>query len=644
MVYHAAPGLLPGGFLGVDVFFVISGYLITGILVTSDEPLGTALKTFWVRRIRRILPALMVCILGTLLLGMAILPPDPFQTLARSAIAAVFSVSNILFWRQPRGYFHEAAGDNPLIHTWSLGVEEQFYLLYPLLLLILARWRRHWLVPALVAGTVLSFAFALWLKSQSPAAAFYLLPSRAWELGVGALTWFAAQRLADRVPPAWAADALCLLALVAITGSLVLLNGQTGSVGWGALPAVLGAALLIFGATSTRGIGRLLSLKVLVGIGLISYSLYLWHQPLLALSRVAFADFANLRTTIMPLILLASFPLAWASWRFVERPLRSPAFAPAKALGGIALAGGAVCALAAVITAQSGMPARFSPELLQVVALQDRENRDRIKRGQCALRNDGWRSPPGACTSPAGAKPTIAVIGDSHASALFPIIAQEAEASGKSALLMFAGRCRPVTGAHEPKRNRDRCNKYPLEVREYLAATPSVDTIILAYHWNALVEPRAPVLPKVGAAEEVADLVRALASDGRRVLLMDPIPMPDMPGIPAAYAAGLGDRPIPVGIPYEEYRARTAPVRAMLDQVQVDRLQRFDPGTLLCDAARNACALSKDGSILFRDRHHLTTEGAAIALRSGLLEAALEGPENQARAFRSTMYRERSTD
>ncbi len=628
MVYHAAPSLLPGGFLGVDVFFVISGYLITGILVSSDEPLGVALKTFWVRRIRRILPALLVCILGTLLLGMAILPPDPFQTLARSAIAAVFSVSNIFFWRQPRGYFHGAAGDNPLVHTWSLGVEEQFYLLYPLLVLIVARWRRQWLVPAITIGTVFSFAFALWLRTQDPAAAFYLLPSRAWELGIGALTWFAAQHLAGRRVRPWAADWLGFVALIALAGSFVLLNGRTGSVGWGALPAVLGAALLILCAAPERGIGRLLSLKFVVGIGLISYSLYLWHQPLLALSRVAFADFESLRTTIAPLALLASVPLAWASWRFIERPLRSAQFAEPKALGGIALAAGAACAMALLIISNRGIPARFAPEVQRVIELQSREDRERVERGQCALRNEGWRSPPGTCLVPAGGAPKIAVIGDSHASALFPVISKEAERRGQSAVLAFAGRCRPIDNGNDPNTDRKRCASYSRQVVEYLDATPSVEAVVLAYHWNALVDPAAPILPREGAAGEVAALIAALAGNDRRVLVMDPVPMAKVPGIPATYAANLGGRAIPAGETYQEYRERTAPVRAMLDAVQVERMQRFDPGPLLCDLENGACELTKNDRILLRDNHHLTTEGAEIALRSGLLEAALAGPEN----------------
>ena len=277
IVFHAAPGFLPGGFLGVDVFFVISGYLITGILLAANDVPGRTLWSvmaqFWMRRIRRILPALLLCLAGTLALGAAVLAPADYDALARSALAAAFSVSNIWFWRQPRGYFHDDIGDAPLVHTWSLGVEEQFYILYPAGLLLILRYRPTLVLPLLAAGTVASFSLAQFATERSSDAAFYLLPTRAWQLGVGALVWLLVEGRGWRA----ASDGnraigavLPLIGMAAIAVSFAAIDKGDAIPAAGALPATLGAALFVGAASAQTGPGRWLAMRLPVAIGLIS--------------------------------------------------------------------------------------------------------------------------------------------------------------------------------------------------------------------------------------------------------------------------------------------------------------------------------------------------------------------------------------
>lgn len=627
MVYHAAPGLLPGGFLGVDVFFVISGYLITGILLNANQPFGAALRTFWLRRIRRIFPALLVCVAGTLLLGIAVLPPAPLETLGRSALTAIFSVSNFFFWRQPRGYFEGPALDHPLIHTWSLGVEEQFYLFYPLLLLGLARWRRALLLPALAAGTAFSFVLAIWLAREAPSAAFYLLPARAWELGVGALVFLWSRQASFPAHARIAAQAAAWLALLAVAASFVLLGNRSGSPGYAALPAVVGTGVIIALAHGGTFLGRALSIRPVVGIGLISYSAYLWHQPLLVFTRVGFADLPEARTSLSAAALALSLVLAWLSWRLVEQPLRRGRLAAKPALAMIGAAFCAVLAIAVPVVAKNGLPERLSAAEASIIATTQKEDLERRERGRCSLRNDGWRLPPGTCVSNREIVPTIALVGDSHASALYPALGPMAAQYGQSVVLAFAGRCRPVPPLGDRDTPQPRCRRYSEDIVRYLDASPSIRTVVVSYHWNALVEGASGQTFDDDAARSLENLLRGLAGNNRRVIVSDPMPMPEVSGLAAAFAAERRGGVLPDGESTREYRSRTQPIRRLLDRAGVDRMARFDPGGVLCDSETGACPLRMGGQVLWRDRHHLTSEGATVLLRGGLANLILENGE-----------------
>lgn len=319
ILFHAGFETFSGGFVGVDIFFVISGYLITTILLTELESGKFSLVTFYERRARRILPALFLVLSVCLPFAWFWLLPGDMKNFAQSVAAVSLFASNVLFWRQS-GYFESAAEHKPLLHTWSLAVEEQFYTLFPLLLMLAWRLGRKWVLALLVAAAVISLSVAQWGSMNNPTAAFFLLPTRGWELAIGAM---AALYLFQRQVPAHSAtksEWLSALGLVLIGLSVLAYSKKTPFPGLYALVPTVGASLIIVFSTPQTLTGRLLGSKALVGIGLISYSAYLWHQPLFAFARHrTFNDSGHLLAAALA---TGSLGLAYLSWRFVEQPFR----------------------------------------------------------------------------------------------------------------------------------------------------------------------------------------------------------------------------------------------------------------------------------------------------------------------------------
>lgn len=314
MLCHAEVPGLAGGFLGVDIFFVISGYLMTGIVLAGEAAGGLKLTEFYLRRVRRILPALLLVALVSAPVAWAIMVPDLLENFGQSLVATVLMANNLLLWLTG-GYWEINAGFKPLMHTWSLAVEEQFYLVgIPVMLFALRRGGSRMLWVVLVAGAILSFLLAVWLQAADQEARFLFLPSRAWELAAGGLAALARPRLklVDATGQVGGWSGLAAIAL-AIAG------GNSRGIG-GTLTAVAGAALFLVSANHNSGAGWLLARRTPVAIGLASYSAYLIHQPLLAFVRLVSLErpgTAKLLTALLPVL-----PLALLCWAFVERPMR----------------------------------------------------------------------------------------------------------------------------------------------------------------------------------------------------------------------------------------------------------------------------------------------------------------------------------
>lgn len=325
ILYHAGFYPFAGGFVGVDIFFVISGYLITSIILTEKQSGAFTLLGFYIRRIRRILPALYFVLVVSSIIGLILLSPFDGRDFWQSEVATVLFASNVLFLIKSSDYFSLASEYKPLLHTWSLAVEEQYYVIYPLLLLVAWRAGKRWITVLLMAIAAVSLVFAQWSAYNSAAAGFFLLPARAWELLIGAVIALQLNREnSDTRIPAQnkALYEVCAVGGLLLIGlSIVLFDKLTPFPSIFALLPTVGAGLVIICASSETQIGRLLGSKTLVGVGLISYSAYLWHQPVLAFARYYSLTELSMSQSVVAIAL--TFGLATMTWWFVEQPFRT---------------------------------------------------------------------------------------------------------------------------------------------------------------------------------------------------------------------------------------------------------------------------------------------------------------------------------
>lgn len=315
VLFHSGISLFSGGFLGVDVFFVISGYLITSIILDDLGKNSFFLLKFYERRDRRILPALSVVVLVCIPIAWFTMLPDPLENFGQSVVATMFSLNNVLL-TLTSGYWDLASEFKPLVHTWSLAVEEQFYIVFPLLLMALypvIKHRTDLLVWAIIGS---SFLASVLLVQTHPESTFYLLHTRAWELGFGALgaCWENKRKVR-------ASNSLSLLGLIAVIASMVIFDGTMQHPSYLTAVPVVGSLLVLLYAKEGTFVAKLLSIRILVGIGLISYSLYLWHQPIFAFARIA--SFEEPSPYFLASLIPFAFLLSYLTWRFVEQPFRN---------------------------------------------------------------------------------------------------------------------------------------------------------------------------------------------------------------------------------------------------------------------------------------------------------------------------------
>ncbi len=430
--YHAQPWLVPGGFIGVDVFFVISGFLITRIILTEVEADTFSLAKFYARRIRRIFPALTVVLAATYLIGWVVLLPDGFSLLGESIAAGVAFVSNLFLLRHV-SYFAPDAADNPLLHLWSLGIEEQFYIFWPLVLLTIfgSTRRRFWMVTIAAISFGISLLIFLGYKEWS----FYSPIPRAWELLVGGI-------IADRSIGKAGAESLrssrsdnlfATIGALAIIGAAIGLDRNSLFPGAYVLLPVVGAALIIVSPNSLVN-GILLSNPLAVLLGKISYPLYLWHWPLLVYLQIVRNGVPNV-VEIWAAIVVAVI-LSWLTYRFVEIPIRQNRNAVPWASFGLIAVG-----IVGIVTyATAGLAFRFPREVREVAQLSPKQNAG--FRDTCFLEAPGAHFGPD-CVAP-GDKPLVFLWGDSTAAALYPGL-KSAEATIPFRLARFsAPACAPI--------------------------------------------------------------------------------------------------------------------------------------------------------------------------------------------------------
>ncbi len=322
ILFHAGFSSFSGGFVGVDVFFVISGYLITSLILSEQMAGRFSIIRFYERRARRILPALFFVMAFCVPFAWFWLMPSDMKSFSESLAAVSTFSSNFLFWSQSN-YFDNGIGLKPLLHTWSLAVEEQYYVMFPLFIILAGRLGKRWMTGLMVAGCILSLVIAEWASYYRPEAGFYLLPSRGWELLFGA---FAALYLLGNERPSIRTSAvsqiLSFAGLALIFTAVLTYSANTPFPGHYAILPVTGTVLIILFATPETYAGKVLSSKPLVGIGLISYSAYLWHQPLFAFAR--HRSFVEPDASLYLFLIVVTIILAFLSWKFIETPFRRP--------------------------------------------------------------------------------------------------------------------------------------------------------------------------------------------------------------------------------------------------------------------------------------------------------------------------------
>lgn len=398
VLYHAGVERLSGGFVGVDVFFVLTGFLITSLLLGELDAGRFSLKRFYLRRIKRILPALTLVLVVTIGIGFWLLWPTDLLALLNSARFALLSVSNFYFWRNTGGYFDAAIDELPLLHTWSLGVEEQFYLLWPCLLWLGHRFAsRRMLTAAVALLCILGLGVSQWAALQQPSAAYYLLHGRAFEILLGALAALTVERAESL--PGLLRDAGSVVGLAMVLAAALLLGPRSTFPGLNALWPCLGTVLLLYSGAGTGRLGvvnRLLSLQPFVGLGLLSYSIYLWHWPLLA-----YLNYRGIRLVglTQALAVVAPICVSAVTYVLVERPLRHSAWLSLRVAFALFVvlpvaAGFAVCDWA---EARAGLPERFpaaelDEESATAAAEGCRYNRDLSLVGKCTIGVDSATS------------------------------------------------------------------------------------------------------------------------------------------------------------------------------------------------------------------------------------------------------------
>jgi peptidoglycan/LPS O-acetylase OafA/YrhL len=495
--FHAFPEAMPGGFIGVDIFFVISGFLITGIIARELDRQHFGLLAFYARRTRRIFPALIVMLSATLVLGWLWMLPEAYAQLSSDVFASAAFVSNIALWLQS-GYFDVESGKKPLLHLWSLGIEEQFYLFWPLILMLAMRWRLSLLAGASVLG-VASFVLNVALIGPDPIATFYLPFTRAWELlaGAGLACGWSQIRHTPAASNLRAAAGILLIAIAA-----GVLDSKSAFPGWWALLPVAGAALML-SAPMAWGCQRLLASTAMVRIGLISYPLYLWHWPLLVFSGIV--KFAPLTLLERALIVGLSFALAWLTYQLIEIPFRfgrPTRLRIATLCSGMAL----VTVAGGIIVRGDGFDFRLPPEIRDMAAVRTESFRWRFR--ECLLDLGQETSFADDCVD-RNRRPLIMLWGDSTAGALLLGLRKAQETHEFGIAQFTSNSCIPAVNTDVP--GVPNCRAINDEVLA-LAREIKPDIVLLHSTW-------------AGPLDDIAATVTALKQQtGARVVVLGAVP------------------------------------------------------------------------------------------------------------------------
>lgn len=610
VLYHAFPNVLPGGFVGVDIFFVISGYLISKIIWDDLATQHFSLKLFYMRRVRRIFPALTVVLLACLAFGWVILTPVEYAQLAKHIVGGAAFVANLVNWSEA-GYFDVAADTKPLLHLWSLGVEEQFYLAFPLLLIYL--WKKHsahtmqMLWGLVVASLCASVVFA----HYDSVADFYSPFTRLWELMLGALL-AQVPRVEERFS-ALSNNAFAAIGVMLMVGAIVGLSARVTYPGAWALLPTLGAVALIMAGGSAWLNRWVFAASPLVAVGLISFPLYLWHWPLLSFARIMLSDTPPAGVRIA--LVLAAVVLAGLTYLFIERPVRSGPL-KRRTIAMVFLGMVVVALLANHVRRHDGFASRKlsmlngDPATLVVGADKTRSSENcGVKKDEIELFQYCFTSSP---------TPRSALLGDSKADALYHGLARES--SVDAGWTMIGSVYPPGSVATERQLREDSI------ALQTVIANPALQTVV----WLVAVRKVFSVDEQTGFfirdpdGADIADKLRTygeaisqLERAGKQVWFV--LDNPTFPDPRSCISGGATDsawlnqvlRRIEnprCTLRYSEHLAGTRPYRQFVQALQASHpnLHIYDPAPLLCDIAKDECKIVRDGQFLYSYGDHIS--------------------------------------
>jgi peptidoglycan/LPS O-acetylase OafA/YrhL len=612
VAFHADVPFTGGGFVGVDVFFVISGFLIAGLLLDELSAGKIGLVDFYTRRVLRIFPALLPMLAATLAVGWAIFPPDDYRNLAASAFSAAAFVSN-LYFLQDAGYFATAAEANPLLHTWSLSVEEQYYLLFPPFLIAIRRLSPRGRQAATLALWAASFALSAALVPKDPKFAFYMLPTRAWELLTGVLL---AMGIVRAPSSRFAARAATLAGLGLIAAAIVLYRATTPFPGFAATLPTLGAALAIWAglAPNIRPL-RALTAPASTYVGRLSYPLYLWHFP--AIGFVRYLSLGRPGGAALAAAVAVSAGLAVLSYHGLETPVRrggrdlSPRLVLGVGFG--AMAGLAAFALA--IYVGGGFEFRFSGDQLALArGLTDHSAAGR----DCMYRSPSDLARENVCRfGEVAATPRTLVWGDSFVEAALPGFEAAAERRARSFLFLGRHGCEPQTGERQDPDVSGKCRAFSAAALQVTLGHPEIRDVVLALRWPASRD-EATLAPFIRRLDE---LVAALTQAGKRVWVTGPLPVAYVNAPRALFLQSLGyARDREVALTRAQFDANfgwtTAILAALVENPDVRVLPLAEA---FCGAV--ACKVALDAHPIYFDDAHLSATGARAL--AGVFEATL---------------------
>lgn len=639
VLFHARVAGFSGGYVGVDIFYVISGFLITSIIAPEIVGQRFSLADFYERRIRRIFPAFFAMLAVVCILGAIVLTPTDLRAMGKSVMGAAVFAPNVVFWTEA-GYFAGASDFKPLLHTWSLGVEEQFYLFFPFTLWLLRRLDRRLMIAGVAAIGLASFALGYVATDKWPVFAFFMIPARAWELMLGALVALGAFPSITNRP---VREGLALIGLAATLWAIFGLTGQTPFPGVAALLPVVGSALMIYAAQGTA-VGAALSLRPLRQIGLISYSLYLWHWPV-----VVFWEYLTLHhlTGWEPVGAIGlAVLLATASTYLLEQPFRRPGgvvghralFLGALVISLVAFAVGAAMFVSRGAPFRNREAARFG-----VAALTQRVN---LIASPC-LAMDAVASVSRACRWGAAAqdKPELILWGDSHGAQLATAIHAAADQRGLPWRQMTKSGCPPIPTPELFPRDslRLKCPAFDRDALDQAERAPPGSLVLLVARWDAVLSgelrfapagPRPDLNRSLSTAQlELRSTIQTLTAKGLQVVVVaqTPVPPQDLPDcLTRARFDHLNPSVCGAFLPEETERAAKVE-RATLAFLTgatagLDHVVMVRPWPDLCDA-QGGHMVGAEGP-LYLDATHLSQAGATRILRH--VDAALKAiPPNQ---------------